>query len=319
MPKSGCLCDTQRYEDFRLRRGIMRLILASIVAAATLITVTTPVLADGERGPSHFGSVQDHRGGTNFDRRNDDGFQTVQFPGRGFPGGGPSGGPRAPFSDGPPSGGPFSGGPPSGGPFSGGPPSGGPFSGGPPSGGPFSGGPPSGGPFSGGPPSGGPFSGGPPSGGGPGFVGGGPRGPGGPGGPFQGGYNNRGPNFWGPSGQPWSRWNNNWGDPQRFARQWGFDRFDYNRGWLRGGRWYANPSLWSDWGGWNWSFSVSSGYPAYYPPNAPYYQQPANCAQYRTQDWIEGRRAIVSYIGCADRWGQVFEQPGTRRIESWGW
>lgn len=134
---------------------------------------------------------------------------------------------------------------------------------------------------------------------------------------------NRGARYWGPSGRQWAQWDNSWGDPNRYARQWGFDRYDYNRGWQRGNTWYSNPSQWNDWGGWSWSFSVgngsyNNGYGNNYGGNT-YYQQNANCSIYRTQDWVNGRRAIVVYQGCADRWGQVFEQPGTRRVERWGW
>jgi hypothetical protein len=134
---------------------------------------------------------------------------------------------------------------------------------------------------------------------------------------------NRGARYWGPSGRQWSHWDNSWGDPHRYARQWGFDRYDDNRGWQRGNTWYSTPSQWSDWGGWSWSFSVGNGgYNSYgnngYGNNG-YYQQNAQCTTYRTQDWVQGRRAIVTYVGCADRWGQVFEQPGTRRVERWGW
>jgi hypothetical protein len=137
-------------------------------------------------------------------------------------------------------------------------------------------------------------------------------------------HDNRGARYWGPSARQWSRWDNSWGDPHRYARQWGFDRYDYNRGWQRGNTWYASPNQWSDWGGWSWSFSVGNGghgnggYGNNYGGNT-YYQQNANCSIYRTQDWVNGRRAIVVYQGCADRWGQVFEQPGTRRVERWGW
>ena len=134
---------------------------------------------------------------------------------------------------------------------------------------------------------------------------------------------NRGAQYWGPSGRQWSHWDNSWGDPNRYARQWGFDRYDYNRGWQRGNNWYSTPSQWSDWGGWSWSFSVGNGgygnnYNNGYGNNG-YYQQNAQCSTYRTQDWVNGRRAIVTYQGCADRWGQVYEQPGTRRVERWGW
>jgi hypothetical protein len=132
-------------------------------------------------------------------------------------------------------------------------------------------------------------------------------------------YDNRGARYWGPSARYWSRWDNSWGDPHRYARQWGFDRYDHNRGWQRGNTWYSSPSQWSDWGGWSWSFSVgNSGYNNGYN-QGNYYQQNANCSTYRTHDWVNGQRATVTYVGCADRWGQVFEQPGTRRVERWGW
>jgi hypothetical protein len=129
---------------------------------------------------------------------------------------------------------------------------------------------------------------------------------------------NRGARYWGPTARQWSRWDNSWGDPHRFARQWGFDRYDQNRGWQRGNTWYANPSQWNDWGGWSWSFSVGNGgHGDTYQSN--YNGGNSNCSIYRTQDWINGHRAIVTYQGCADRWGRVFEQPGTRRVERWGW
>jgi hypothetical protein len=133
-------------------------------------------------------------------------------------------------------------------------------------------------------------------------------------------YDRRGSNYWGPSARSWSRWDNNWGDPHRYARQWGFDRYDYNRGWQRGNTWYATPSQWSDWGGWNWSFSVSNGgYSNYNNYNGNNSYSNNNCAIYRTEDWINGRRAIVSYTGCSDQYGRVYEQPNTRRIERWVW
>jgi hypothetical protein len=128
-----------------------------------------------------------------------------------------------------------------------------------------------------------------------------------------------GRNYWGPSGQHWSSWNNSWGDPHRYARQWGFDRYDHNRGWQRGNTWYASPNQWSDWGGWNWSFSVGNGgFHNGYNYNDNGFGN-ANCGNYRTQDWINGRQAIVTYVGCADRYGRIFEQPGTRRVERWVW
>jgi hypothetical protein len=133
-------------------------------------------------------------------------------------------------------------------------------------------------------------------------------------------YNNRGSSYWGPSARSWSRWDNSWGDPHRYARQWGFDRYDFNRGWQRGNTWYASPSAWSDWGGWNWSFSVSNGgFDNYNGYNGYNSHSNNNCAIYRTEDWINGRRAIVSYTGCSDRFGRVFEQPNSRRIERWVW
>ena len=138
-------------------------------------------------------------------------------------------------------------------------------------------------------------------------------------------FDNRGARYWGPSGHQWSRWDNNWGDANRYARQWGFDRYDHNRGWQRGNTWYTSPNQWSDWGGWSWSFSGGSNHAGNgwngnnWNNNTNYYQQNAQCTTYRTQDWVNGRRAIVTYQGCADRWGQVFEQPGTRRVERWGW
>jgi hypothetical protein len=135
----------------------------------------------------------------------------------------------------------------------------------------------------------------------------------------------RGSHYWGPSARSWSRWDNSWGDPHRYARQWGFDRYDYNRGWQRGNTWYASPSQWGDWGGWNWSFSVGNGgYNSYNgyngnTNNGYNHYSNNNCAIYRTEDWINGRRAIVSYTGCADRYGRVYEQPNSRRIERWVW
>lgn len=136
--------------------------------------------------------------------------------------------------------------------------------------------------------------------------------------------NNRGRHYWGPSGRQWSRWDNSWGDPHRYARQWGFDRFDHNRGWHRGGQWYNNPSQWSDWGGWNWSFSVgnngfNNGYNGFNNHSNHNGFGNANCGNYRNEEWVNGRRAIVTYVGCADRFGRVFEQQGTRRVERWVW
>jgi hypothetical protein len=234
MPKSGGFCHACRYEDFQQRRRTMRLIFATIVAAATLTTLSTPVFADGERGRGHY----DNRGhGDSDNNRNGRHYQPYD---RG-PVNRPYVQPGGPLDDGPA----------------------------------------------------------------PSW--------------YRPDHDNRGARYWGPSARPWSRWDNSWGDPNRYARQWGFDRYDHNRGWQRGNTWYSTPNQWSDWGGWNWSFSVGNGGYNNGYNNGGYYQQNANCSIYRTQDWVNGRRAIVTYTGCADRWGRVYEQPGTRRIESWGW
>jgi hypothetical protein len=130
----------------------------------------------------------------------------------------------------------------------------------------------------------------------------------------------RGSTYWGPSARQWSSWDNNWGDPNRYARQWGFDRYDPYRGWQRGNTWYTSPNLWSDWGGWNWSFSWGNNAYANNYYNNGYSGYGGNqCLTYRTQDWINGRRALVTYVGCQDRYGRIVEQPGTRRIERWVW
>lgn len=133
----------------------------------------------------------------------------------------------------------------------------------------------------------------------------------------------RGTTYWGPSANHWSRWDNNWGDPNRYARQWGFDRYDHNRGWQRGNTWYASPSLWNDWGGWNWSFSWSgsnnfanNGYGQHSGYNQYGHTQ---CQTYRTEDWVNGRRASVTYLGCVDPYGRIVEQPNTRQFERWLW
>jgi hypothetical protein len=130
--------------------------------------------------------------------------------------------------------------------------------------------------------------------------------------------NNRyGARYWGPSARQWSRWDNSWGDPQRYARQWGFDRYDHHRGWQRGNTWYASPNLWSDWGGWNWSFSWNNGGYGNYGGYSQYSDN--QCLTYRGEDWINGRRAQITYVGCTDRYGRIQEQQGTRRIERWLW
>jgi hypothetical protein len=139
------------------------------------------------------------------------------------------------------------------------------------------------------------------------------------------GHDRRGSHYWGPSARQWSHWDRSWGDPHRYARQWGFDRYDHNRGWQRGNTWYSSPSQWGDWGGWSWSFQANNGghngYNGYNQYGHNGYNQYSNnrCNIYRTEDWINGRRAVVTYTGCADRYGRVYEQPNTRRIESWVW
>jgi hypothetical protein len=233
----------------------MRLIFATIVAVATLTTLATPVLADGERGRGHERAEnrEHHRGYVRGDRVDHRGSLDPAV-------GGPGPGPRYPhnYVDHRGSLDPAVGGP------------------------------------------------------GPGVRYPSNRHP-------NHYVDNRGARYWGPSARHWSRWDNSWGDPHRYARQWGFDRYDHNRGWQRGNTWYTSPSQWSDWGGWSWSFSVgNSGYNNGYN-QGNYYQQNANCSTYRTHDWVNGQRATVTYVGCADRWGQVFEQPGTRRVERWGW
>ncbi|MEN9855070.1 MAG: hypothetical protein RLZZ157_196 [Pseudomonadota bacterium] len=132
----------------------------------------------------------------------------------------------------------------------------------------------------------------------------------------------RGADYWGPSARPWTHWDNSWGDPNRYARQWGFANYDPRRGWQRDNVWYATPSAWSQWGGWAWSFSVSGGdrYDDYDDRYDDYDDRYArNCATYRSRDWVKGQRATISYYGCVDAYGRVYEQPGTRRIERWGW
>jgi hypothetical protein len=124
----------------------------------------------------------------------------------------------------------------------------------------------------------------------------------------------RGRDYWGPHGSHWSRWNNGWGDPRHYARQWGFDEYHASRGWRRGSTWYVSPSDWSGWGGWSWSIVVGGGNNDW---NNNYAYN--NCRTYRAEDWINGRRAIVSYVGCADNWGRVYEQPVTRQVERWVW
>lgn len=130
--------------------------------------------------------------------------------------------------------------------------------------------------------------------------------------------------YWGPSGQQWSRWNSGWGNPSSYASQWGFDEYCDRRGWRRGNQWYSAPSSWSGWGGWNWSFTVSGSQPRDHGYNSGYQTgysggHGGGCQTYRAEDWIQGRRAAITYVGCVDHYGRVIEQPGTRRVENWLW
>lgn len=128
-----------------------------------------------------------------------------------------------------------------------------------------------------------------------------------------------GQNYWGPNGNNWSRWNNSWGDPNYYARRWGFDAYDQYRGWRRGNVWYSHPSLWNDWGGW-YSFFLSDGIWGFSYSNYgdPYYNSYGNqCLKMQTSDWQYGRRAIYSFVACLNRWGQYEEVRGTRNFEGW--
>ena len=132
-------------------------------------------------------------------------------------------------------------------------------------------------------------------------------------------FNQRnGRNFYGPSGNRWTRWNNSWGNPKDYARRWGFDGYDARRGWRRGNTWYAYPWLWSNWGGWSsiflssgsFGFSYSNGY-------QPYGGYGDSCMRVQTRDFYRGGRAVVSFMTCDNGWGQWTEVPGTRRFEYW--
>lgn len=128
-----------------------------------------------------------------------------------------------------------------------------------------------------------------------------------------------GQNYWGPNGNNWSRWNNSWGDPNYYARRWGFDSYDKYRGWRRGNVWYSHPSLWNDWGGW-YSFFLSDGIWGFSYSNYgdPYYNSYGNqCLKMQASDWQYGRRAIYSFVACLNRWGQYEEVRGTRNFEGW--
>ena len=131
-------------------------------------------------------------------------------------------------------------------------------------------------------------------------------------------YSDRsGSRYWGPYGN-WTRWNYSWGDPNTYARRWGFDGYDARRGWRRGSTWYAYPSLWSNWGGWysfflsggNWAFSYNDGY-------SPYGGYGDDCMRVQARDWYRGGRAVVSYVVCENGWGDWREVPGTRQFEYW--
>lgn len=129
--------------------------------------------------------------------------------------------------------------------------------------------------------------------------------------------NRSGNQYWGPNGN-WTRWNYSWGDPNIYARRWGFDGYDARRGWRRGNTWYAYPSLWSNWGGWysfflssgSWAFSYNDGY-------SPYGRYGDDCMRVQSRDWYRGGRAVVSYVVCENGWGDWREVPGTRQFEYW--
>lgn len=143
-----------------------------------------------------------------------------------------------------------------------------------------------------------------------------------------------GHNFMGPHGS-WRQWDNRWGDANSWARRWGFDDYDYNRGWRRGSVWYSHPSQWQDWGGW-FSFFLSTnsaggngiwGYSYDNYSNDYYYGQNSgydgysknNCIRLNAQDFIYGRRAIISFVACQTDWGTWQELPNTRRFEDWAY
>ena len=145
----------------------------------------------------------------------------------------------------------------------------------------------------------------------------------------------RGADYWGPyhAGSPWQ---SSWGNPASFASRWGFDEYSPHRGWRRDTIWYAHPSQWAGWGGWNWVFQISDhnrrddwrddrgrgrghhhhrGHDRAYGWNQPV----TRCYEERTTDWIRGRRAVVTYVMCIDPYGRRYEQSGSRRIERWIW
>jgi len=150
----------------------------------------------------------------------------------------------------------------------------------------------------------------------------------------------RGADYWGPHGQ-WQSWDTGWGDPAVYANRWGFDEYHPSRGWRRDKQWYAHPSAWSDWGGWNWSFQVRGGddygrgrgwdrdrddrhdrrdrHRGRYEDRYGYRAPVVRCYRQQSHDWIRGRKALVSYVLCTDPRGRTYEQQGSRRIEAWRW
>lgn len=153
----------------------------------------------------------------------------------------------------------------------------------------------------------------------------------------------RGTDYWGPYGQ-WQSWEPRWGNPALYANRWGFDEYHPSRGWRRDGRWYAHPSAWSGWGGWNWSFHVRGGdddgrhrqwdrdrddrrdrhdrldrYRDRYEDRYGYRAPVVRCFRQQTHDWIRGRKALVSYVLCTDPRGRTYQEAGSRRIEAWLW
>ena len=134
----------------------------------------------------------------------------------------------------------------------------------------------------------------------------------------------RGDSYFGPHGH-WRTWDQSWGDPGRYARQWGFDEYHPRRGWRRDQNWYAHPSDWRGWGGWNWSFELRGGRDRWDGPDRRHYRRdrdgPRYIACYRQfgRDWVRGRMAQVSFKVCTDPHGRSYEEPGSRRFEGWLW
>jgi hypothetical protein len=146
----------------------------------------------------------------------------------------------------------------------------------------------------------------------------------------------------GPNGN-WSRWNDNWGDPNAWALRWGFDGYDPQRGWLRGNRWYSNPNQWSEWGGWfsfyvakddqntnydnQWGQSPFARYPyhqlgfsysnyAFDPYLQDYFGRYGdNCMRLASQDLFRGDIVRISFVACQTMKGDYREVPNTRQLE----